>query len=196
MRHEPLDDCSLPEEREYVKIDEKVLQRFWAKVRKGEGCWIWVGATSSAGYGNFWISQERCMKASRVSFLTVMGYLPPEHLFMCHECDNPSCVRPGHLFVGTQKHNLEDMVSKGRSLVGDRNPSRVYPECVEKAEGRYNAKLTAAQIHIIRRLGDLKKNSFSGIGKQFGVSGATISKIVKRKKWRSIPEVSYNLDDY
>jgi hypothetical protein len=90
--------------------------RFWEKVEKTGGCWRWTGGTNNKGYGIFcWKGkgQNRMEGAHRVSYFLAHGVWPGEKL-VCHTCDNPSCVRPEHLFLGTNSENLRDMVSKGR----------------------------------------------------------------------------------
>ena len=85
--------------------------RFWSKVLIGDDCWNWIGG-KSAGYGRFGIGQ-RVEIASRVAWYLWMGEWP--HRFILHKCDNPSCVRPSHLFEGTQKDNMMDCSQKGRA---------------------------------------------------------------------------------
>ncbi len=106
--------------------------RFWAFVVKGPGCWTWTGATS-AGYGRIREGRAgtRYIGAHRVSWELANGPIP-DGLFVCHKCDNPPCVRPDHLFLGTAADNVADMIAKGRG----RKPARVggYPQTV--AAGR------------------------------------------------------------
>jgi len=85
-------------------------QCFWEKVRVSPGCWEWIGALTGAGRGCF-----RGRSAPRVAWELVNGL--PGDLYVCHRCDNPKCVNPTHLFLGTQRDNMLDMVAKGR-----RNP--------------------------------------------------------------------------
>lgn len=86
-------------------------ERFWARVTKSEGCWIWdVLATN--GYGTFMVDRKP-YKAHRYAYLLTHNELPDD-LHVCHKCDNPSCVNPDHLFLGTRKDNMQDMVAKGR----------------------------------------------------------------------------------
>lgn len=88
-------------------------QRFWSKVDKTDGCWQWTGHLSVDGYGVFWISHGKRMFASRYSLEEATGVKLGDR-YACHRCDNPRCVRPDHLFAGTQADNIRDMVAKGR----------------------------------------------------------------------------------
>jgi len=76
------------------------------------GCWLWSGYTMPNGYGHFSIGTKSHL-AHRVSYLYFKGQ--PGNLYVCHKCDNPYCVNPEHLFLGTHQDNIRDMVSKGRN---------------------------------------------------------------------------------
>lgn len=85
---------------------------FWSHVNKTEGCWEWTGAKHPTGYGN--TSLHPSHKAHRWSYEDAYG--PIQYgLSVLHHCDNPACVRPEHLFLGTQRDNIEDMIQKGRA---------------------------------------------------------------------------------
>lgn len=86
-------------------------ERFWTKVDKSGECWLWQAACDNHGYGCFWFG-GRLQKSSRVSWSLAHG--DPGELFVLHRCDNPRCVNPEHLFLGTQQDNLIDMRAKGR----------------------------------------------------------------------------------
>jgi len=77
------------------------------------GCWLWVGATDSCGYGRIRIATHKTQAAHRYSYQLHVGNIESE-LYVCHKCDNPTCVNTEHLFVGTQKDNMLDCVIKGR----------------------------------------------------------------------------------
>ena len=86
--------------------------RFFAKVKKTSTCWLWTGATNRAGYGRFGVSGDNRL-AHRVSWLLEHGQLSDsDHVL--HRCDNPPCVNPAHLFLGTNHDNVMDKMSKGR----------------------------------------------------------------------------------
>lgn len=91
-------------------------QRFYLQVEKSnDGCWRWKGHLTRAGYGNFFLNGHSVV-ASRASWILHFG--DPGELQVCHTCDNPSCVKPDHLFLGTQTDNLRDMADKKRGNAG------------------------------------------------------------------------------
>ena len=91
------------------------LSLFWAKVDKSGECWTWTGARDPRGYGRLGRGRKTLF-AHRFSWEEENGPIP-NGLFVCHSCDNPACVRPSHLFLGTQKDNIRDMMSKNRGAL-------------------------------------------------------------------------------
>jgi len=104
--------------------EERLRDRFWSKVNKkaSNGCWEWTGSLSTSGYSRIWAC-GKLVAAHRLSWVWANGKIPAR-LFVLHKCDNRSCVNPDHLFLGTQKENVQDCIRKGR-FVGnvDGNPS-------------------------------------------------------------------------
>ena len=96
-------------------IEQKYIDRLWSNVTRnaGDGCWEWTGWKTVKGYGVMQMGRGRAMRVHRLSWLVHNGELASDAL-VCHRCDNPSCVRPSHLFVGTSKDNNDDMLRKGR----------------------------------------------------------------------------------
>lgn len=111
-------------------------ERFWAKVRKGgpDECWPWLAGLDGHGYGA--IKDGRSvLVASRVAWMIHTGAseMPPRHLDVMHSCDNPPCVNPAHLSLGTRLQNMADAVSKGRQARGERLPQSKVTEAVVRA---------------------------------------------------------------
>ena len=110
------------------------IDRFWSKVdKRGEDeCWIWKAHVDKDGYGMMWVDGSN-VKASRVSFTISNGPIP-EGMIVCHSCDVPGCVNPRHLWLGSNLENSRDMVTKGRSPVGERHGSKTHPERVARGD--------------------------------------------------------------
>lgn len=144
------------------RIEEKV-----ERIPEG-GCWIWMGATQVRGYGEI-ISNNRKYLAHRASYEAFIGEIP-KGMYVCHACDNVYCVNPAHLFLGTQKQNLQDMAKKGRSTIGERNP---------------RAKLNEMQVKNIKYSLSLG-TSISLIAKQHNVTSSAINLIKQGKRWNHV----------
>lgn len=100
-----------------VGMKEKDIARFWTKVDRGnkDECWEWKAARNWLGYGTFWVNDLKyCAGAHRVSWEIENGPIP-EGMWVCHRCDNPGCVNPAHLFLGTALDDMRDKANKGRS---------------------------------------------------------------------------------
>ena len=152
-------------------------ERFWEKVKKTNGCWEWQGALLDRGYGVFQIS-GRTVRAHRFAYMLSKG--PIAHgLFVCHLCDNPRCVKPEHLFLGTPQENNQDMVLKGRArYIGPRNPPR--------HEQHHKARLGELGVQRLRVVGDaLPQIDLAAI---FGVSKQTISAVLRREVWKYLDQ--------
>lgn len=153
--------------------------RLWSRVDMSaghDGCWPWQASTNAGGYGQIRLEPEgnaiRGAKttAHRVAWLLTRGTIP-DGLHVCHSCDNPSCVNPLHLWLGTHAENLSDMKAKGRAARGDRSGT---------------AKLNSQQVSIIKRLLLLDCCSAVELSTLLKVSTATIDSIRNNKSWKHI----------
>jgi len=97
---------------------DSVIERFMAKVDKTDTCWLWKGAFGWKKYGRFSPSHSKSYAAHRFSYETFVGPIPKKILVL-HKCDQASCVRPDHLFLGTQHDNMLDCLKKGRRPSGE-----------------------------------------------------------------------------
>jgi HNH endonuclease len=91
----------------------RAADRFWKYVKKENNCWLWTGATAK-GYGDLQVGDKR-QRAHRISWMLHRGKIP-KGMFVCHKCDNPPCVNPAHLFLGTNRDNILDCHLKGRNI--------------------------------------------------------------------------------
>lgn len=178
--------------------------QFWAKIKRTDSCWEWIGRSSRAGYGrvNGSGNGARDPFAHRFALEMAMGAPLPDGLFALHTCDNPPCVRNddpgiyvvrgiarprfGHLWMGTQQDNLADMVDKGRHSHGETHKSRTRPESVKRGEASNLAMLSPEAVRQIRA-----RHAAGGISQQaladlFGVHRRTVGHIVNRERWAHI----------
>lgn len=162
---------------------------FWARVSKSrDGCWEWTGAKNKYGYGVICAHRDGAVlrkMAHRFSYELSVGAIPAG-LLVCHKCDNRSCVRPSHLFIGSHFDNTADMMAKGRHVKGMTHLRKIgvdgkYP----KGEAHKWSKLKAKQVVRIRALG--QTIPAARIAKKFGVTTSLISLILRRKIWRCVP---------
>jgi hypothetical protein len=171
------------------------IERFWSRVDRSGGpdsCWLWRAGRTPEGYGKHKVN-GRAWRAHRLVWVLVNGPIPAG-MEVCHDCpggDNPSCVNPAHLWLGTRLQNAGDMVAKGRSARGDRHRTRLYPERNHRGELHGSARLTQAQVDEIRALHRPGEYGSRRLSRRFGVSMSTIHRILSRQSWKPIdPESS------
>src|SRR5690242_17489981 len=108
---------------------EGFAERFWSKVKKTSGCWLWTRSRTKAGYGQFTVRKvsQQPLYAHRIAWMLMRGKIP-DGKHVLHDCDVRHCVNPDHLFLGTQQDNNEDRDRKGRTASGDTNGARTRPD--------------------------------------------------------------------
>ena len=148
-----------------------VEQRFWAKVDKSGECWVWTASCFEDGYGVF--NHRNGKRAHRASWELHFGPIP-DGMMVCHRCDNPPCVRPDHLFLGSGEENVADRVAKYRTSRGLRHALI--------ASGR---KLSIEDVTGIKRdlAGGIPQKE---IATRLGVVQQTISKIARGERWAHV----------
>lgn len=156
-------------------LQQVLLERagliFWKRVQKQEGCWLWTGHLIKHGYGRFNCYGSQ-FSAHRISWELHFGVIP-DGLFVLHKCDNPSCVRPEHLFVGTQADNVRDMTKKGRA---------------HKASGEDHAsvKLTWKKVRSIRERYAAGGISVRQLAREHGLTNGAMWQAIREKTWKEI----------
>lgn len=153
-------------------------QRFWEKVNKTETCWNWTASTAPGGYGELGIgsaspyfqyaNKSMKIRAPRLSWIMHSGAAIPAGMDVCHTCDNPRCVRPDHLFLGTPAENMADAAAKRRFPHGEEN---------------HTTRLTLAQVR------EMKQEYSRGvtqrdIARKYGISGSSTSRIISGIDWK------------
>ncbi len=159
-------------------FNNDVVERFWEKVKKQDGCWEWQSGARGGGYGGFKID-GRAWLAHRVSWIINYGNIP-EGLNILHKCNNKNCVNPNHLYVGTQKENVRDAIDAGTHY-------RIPDEHRRPVRGleHKNAKLDHLKVREIRRL---RKEGLGcrELGRFYDVDHSIISEVCNNKIWKHV----------
>lgn len=162
-----------------VRVQLPVEERFWMKVNKSQGeerCWLWTAYKNESGYGQIRVGGKAYL-AHRFAWQLINGEIP-EGLHVLHNCpdgDNPACVNPKHMFLGTQIDNNLDMKLKGRARQGH-----------VLGEQHHKAKLTADKVKHIRERHAAGDISLRQIGRDMGVSDSAIRGVINKKTWKHI----------
>lgn len=133
------------------------------------GCWNWIGSSRGIGYGRL-KHQSKTWAAHRLSYTVFVGPIT-EGLWVCHRCDNPSCINPDHLFLGTPLDNNQDMVCKNRNK-----------SCPGVLNG--TATLNEEQVLEIARLAKTGEYKYKDIGDLYGVSATCVGQINRKESWK------------
>lgn len=157
----------------YASLEARQVRRFWNNVEKTDGCWNWTGLTfdSKMPYGRIYFNSKE-NTAHRVSW-EINNKQDPGDSLVLHHCDNPRCVNPKHLYLGTYFDNAQDRERRNRRRV-------------VKGEEIKNSKLTEESVLSIRR----SKESCTTLGKHFNVSRSLISLVRLNKVWTHVKENS------
>lgn len=139
-------------------------ETFWSVIAKGDGCWEWPGSRRR-GYGRV-RDAKRVVGAHRLAYELSFGPIP-NGMFVCHHCDNPICVRPDHLFLGTPADNMADAIRKGRIKIEDGHPG---------------AKLTSQIVMVLRH----DKRSSRVLARGLGVSKNTVLRAKSGATWKHV----------
>lgn len=152
-----------------VSPGRTLAARLWANVTKTAGCWEWTGSVRPAGYGVIQLGRrgEGTEDVHRVSWRLANG--DPGDKFVCHRCDNRRCVRPNHLFLGTNADNMRDAANKGR---------------MSRGIHRYNAKLNPRRVREIRAMAGVLL--LWQLAANYGVSEAAIRKVLRGATWKHV----------
>ena len=162
----------------------KLEDRFAENVERSDGCWTWKGGKSPRGYGKIEVC-GRSLRAHRLAYELFVGPIPTG-LMVCHTCDNPSCVRPDHLFAGTGQENTDDKVRKGRQARGEAHYARTSPEKLARGDRHGLVKLSDAQVREIRDQFTGARGQIIGFARSYGVSRDLIHKVVHNKARKSV----------
>jgi hypothetical protein len=180
---------------------QQTKDHFWDRVDKSGDCWIWTGSVRGKGYGSLTID-NRGVVAHRVAWELTHGPIP-DGIQVCHNCpggDNPLCVRPDHLFLGTNAENAADRKRKGGYASGDQHWSHrnahllprgedwalTHSDCAPVGESHPGAKNTEERVRAIRQLVAAGIPQ-AAISKMFGLSPSNVCAIVNRRIWKHVP---------
>jgi hypothetical protein len=156
-------------------------ERFWSYVDKksDEECWEWKGSLDRNGYGEIYCKATAHFRAHKISWMIHSGSSVPKGICVLHKCDNPKCVNPNHLYLGTQKDNAKDREERGRGnrrfLYGEEHP--------QHGTNHRSNKLSENDVLEIRRLWKTGEYTLRELGEKFGVSNGLINNINHRRKW-------------
>lgn len=154
-----------------------LTKKLFERTEKTDSCWNWTGAKRN-GYGSIKV-KGKMMDMHRLSFMLHKGEIP-KGIFVCHHCDNPSCVNPDHLFLGTPKDNMQDCLKKGRMKIPEGHK-------FENGNIPVNRKLTEEQVKEIKLLLKTSKHLLvNEIAEIFNIKRTVVSDIIRGKSYKNI----------
>jgi HNH endonuclease len=169
--------CVRPEHLQ-VQTD---ADRFWSKVKKTNSCWLWIGNHYHGWYGRVRIC-GRSEGTHRAAWILTYGPVP-DGMWVLHKCDNPLCVRPNHLFLGTSKDNVADCVAKDRQFRGKRDNAYLW----KRGEDHHSHKLIEADVRELRRLWESGEvSNKTALARRFGVDPSTVRSVLNRTNWAHV----------
>lgn len=154
-----------------MKLSKSDIRRFWSKVVRTEGCWIFTGSLTHNGYGRL-SANGHTYRAHRVAYEVSVGAVP-DGMCICHKCDNRICVRPDHLFLGTDIDNIQDRNQKGR-------------QC--KGSGHHSTKLSEEDVIYIRTVykPHHPKCGASALARMYGVTHHAVLCVISGRSWSHV----------
>lgn len=167
------------------EFSEQDENKFWSKVEKTaneKGCLVWGGTRDRAGYGRF-KHRGRYLSAHRLSRLFTHGKIT-DGLCVLHSCDNPACVNPGHLFLGTHLDNMVDAMAKGRHVDIRKYPVKDHQRARGEAHGM--SKLTAGIVRLVRSEYQFRKITLHKLSAKYGISVAALHCAIRGKTWAHV----------
>lgn len=155
-----------------MDLPQSAVEKILVNYEVVKDCWEWKGKKDKDGYGRLRVGGRITIRTNRAAWIVANGEIPNGKM-ICHKCDNPCCINPDHLYVGTAKDNATDRRNRGRSNN-------------ERGSLRWNSKLTEEQVRQISIDYVPGKDSQTEVAKKYGVSQATISHILRGANWKHV----------